>query len=157
MNFPAADYSLLEMTTRFEWKMLNLPWQAWFSWVHNYADDYTTRKWAASDRHFQDDPDAYGMGIKVGKNKKKGDWSTSYTYLWEEYASVIRGFTDGFFGGPNRKGHILRGKYNIDDFLTIRARVFLTDPIHTNDNNINFSNHNLDQTTTFLLDLTWKF
>ncbi len=157
MGFPAVDYSLVEMTTRFKWKMLNLPWQAWFSWVHNYADDYTTRKWAASDRHFQDDPDAYGMGIKVGKNKKKGDWSTSYTYLWEEYASVIRGFTDGFFGGPNRKGHILRGKYNIDDFLTISCSLFLSDPIHTNDNNINFSNHNLDQTTTFQLDLIWKF
>ncbi len=157
MGFPAADYSLLEMTTRFEWKMLNLPWQTFFSWVRNYADDYTTRKWAASDRHFQDDPNAYIVGVKVGKNKKKGDWSAQYKYFYEEYGSIIAGLSDADIGGPNRKGHSLTGKYNIDDFLTVQARVYLTDPIHTNDNNINFSNHNIDQTTTFQLEMEWKF
>ena len=57
----------------------------------------------------------------------------------------------------------MAAKYNIDDFLTLQARVFLTDPIHTNDNNaVNMfpvvtSDHNEDQTTTFQLDLMWKF
>ena len=163
-NAAAADYSLVEMTTRFEWKMLNLPWQAWFSWVRNCADDYSVYKNPvavglnpAADRHFQDDPNAYGVGIKVGQNEKKGDWSFEYIYLYEEYGSVIAGLTDPDFAGPNRKGHVMAGKYNIDDFLTLRARVFLSDPIHTNDNNVNWSNHNLDQTTTFQLELTWKF
>ncbi len=156
-GFAAADYSLVEMTTRFEWKMLNLPWEAWFSWVRNCADDYSQKKWPGSDRHLQNDPNAYGAGVKVGENKKKGDWSAGYTYLYEEYASVIAGLTDNIFGGPNRKGHILAGAYNIDDFLTIGAELYISDPIHTNDNDFNFSSHNLDQTTTFLLDLTWKF
>ena len=157
-GFAAADYSLVEMTTRFEWKMLNLPWEAWFSWVRNCADDYSQKKWPGSDRHFQNDPNAYGVGIVVGENGKKGDWSASYTYLYEEYGSVIAGLTDADFGGPNRKGHVLGGAYNIDDFLTIGFTLYISDPIHTNDNaGILGGNHNTDQTTELLLDLTWEF
>jgi hypothetical protein len=163
-NRAAADYSLLELTTRFEWKMFNLPWQVWFSWVRNCADDYSVYKNPvavfpnpAADRHFQDDPNAYGVGIVIGENAKKGDWSANYSYLYEEYGSVIAGLTDSDFAGPNRKGHVIGAKYNIDDFLTIGTTLFIKDPIHTNDNNIPGSNHNLDQITELLVDLTWEF
>ncbi|MCD4823550.1 MAG: putative porin [Phycisphaerae bacterium] len=165
----AADYSILEITAKFDWNMFNLPFQIWTTWVHNCGDDYSTKKnfgqfafrgQPGADRHFQNDPNAYGIGLKVGKNEKKGDWSAGYTYLYEEYGSVVPGFSDTTFGGPNAKGHIVEGRYNIDDFLTIGAKLMVRDHIHTDDNTALFpnnTNHNADQFTTVMADLTWSF
>jgi hypothetical protein len=118
------DMGLLELTTRFRWDMLSLPWEAWFSWTHNCREDY-----AGTDRDQRNTKDGYHVGIKAGENKKKGDWSASYRYMYIPAYSVVGEFTDAVFGGPNRHGHVLGGAYNIDDFLTLSTYLYLTEPI----------------------------
>jgi hypothetical protein len=61
------------------------------------------------------------------------------------------GLGDSDFGGPNRKGHIIGGKYNLDDFLTLGGKVFITDPIHA------AWPDQQDHTVTVQVDMVWKF
>jgi hypothetical protein len=140
-------------------------WQWWFSWVHNAKDDYPNQfKNPAADNHFEKDPDAYGVGVNVGENKKKGDFSIGYSYYWVEYGSVFEPLCDADIdpvaNGPNSQGHLLKAIYNIDDFLTIGGTMILSQPIHTNDNpgliNPPYP-HSRDMTTTLRLELVWKF
>jgi hypothetical protein len=181
-GYPSADFSLLELTTRVGWKFAFLPapletWSAWMTFVHNFKDDYSVSKnppnpalgGIGADRHFQDDPNAFGVGVQVGQNKKKNDFSLAYAWYYIEYGSVVPGFGDLTFGGPNHQGHMLQAVYNIDDFLTLSGLMALYQPIHTNDNQANSNNpndpagpavifpHSQDITATFRLELLWRF
>ncbi len=155
-----VDYGVLELTAGVEWKMFSLPFKAWGTWVHNCDDTYPNYNTNPdSDRHFKNSNDAFGIGLKVGKNKKKGDWSASYTYIYEEMCSVPTlpggfGLGDSDFGGPNRKGHVIGGNYNLDDFLTLGGKVFITDPIHSDGANWSTNEGN---TVTVQVDMVWKF
>ncbi|MBN1554147.1 MAG: putative porin [Phycisphaerae bacterium] len=182
LNYPSADYGILELTTRVGWKMDFLPaplqkWQAWFTYLRNCKDDYSTLKnpipamgsALGADRHFKSDPNAYGVGIKVGENKKKNDFSLSYMFFYLEYSSTIAGFINPDLLYPNNQGHILCAIYNIDDFLTVSGTMCLEQPIHTNDNPANayfgqnylipnrLFPHSEDMTAIFRVDLTWSF
>jgi len=115
-----------------------------------------------ADRHFQNKSNAYGAGVMVGENKKKNDFSLAYAYYYIEYGSVVPGFGDGTFGGPNSQGHMFQTIYNIDDFLTLSGMMVLYQPIHTNDNPANSSSevvfpHSQNLAATFRLELIWKF
>jgi hypothetical protein len=147
------------------------------SFVHNCDDNYSVLKnpsipavgGIGADRHFQNDPNAFGIGIKVGENKKRDDISIAYAFYYMEYGSVVPGFGDLTFGGPNNQGHMLQAIYNIDDFLTIGGLLVVSQPLHTNDNPANAANpnaangpavifpHSQDLTTTLRLELVWKF
>ncbi|MBN1556073.1 MAG: putative porin [Phycisphaerae bacterium] len=180
--YAAADFRQLELTTKVGWKLAFLPtplqkWMAWFTFVHNFEDDYNV--WnnptvpalggIGADRHFKNDPNAYAAGFQVGENSKKNDISIAYACYYIEYGSVAQGFGDGALGGPNSKGHLLQAIYNIDDFLTVGGTMILFQPIHTNDNPANANNanaangpavlfpHSQDLTATFRLELVWKF
>ena len=122
-------YGIVEVTSKFDWKMLDLPWQVFASWVHNCQDDYGPN--GTADRSNRNMSDAFAIGMTVGQNKKKGDWSAGYTYAYIEDRAVMGILTDFYFGGPNQKGHILRGAYNIDDFLVVGASVYLTEAVHS--------------------------
>jgi hypothetical protein len=167
---PAQDYGIVELTTKVAWMMDFMPkplqkWQWWFSWVHNGKEDYPNQyKNPAADRHFEDDPNAYGVGLNVGENKKKGDFSVGYSFFYVEYGSVFEPFCeadmDVVSNGPNTQGHLLKAIYNIDDFLTVGGTMILSQPIHTNDNPALVNPaypHSRDMTTTLRLELVWKF
>jgi hypothetical protein len=177
--YASADFGIIELTTKFGWKLDFMPkplqkWSAWFTYVRNAKDDYSTWKnpeipavgGIGADRHFKDDPNAFGVGIKVGENKKKNDFSVSYSYFYIEANAVVPGMSDADLRvgptGGNSEGHLIQGIYNIDDFLTIGATMVFAEPIHTNDNPANaWANvwypHSQDLTTLLRLDLVWKF
>ncbi|MCD4824671.1 MAG: putative porin [Phycisphaerae bacterium] len=159
-GYGCSDMQVLEMTTKVKWKLFKLPMAAWGTWVHNCADDYSVNRNPNADRQFQDENNAFAIGMKVGKNKKKGDWSASYTYAYEELNSLPYvagggfGLGDSDFGGPNRQGHIIGGKYNLDSFLTLGAKVLITEPIHSDGATWSL---NEDHTVTVQADMVWKF
>jgi len=167
-----SDMQLLELTSRFSWEMLGLPWEVVASWTHNFADNYNSNNAMALNNAsglnlsynpaFDGASDAMLVGIKVGKNKKKGDWSAFYNYAYLEANSVVPGLTEATFGGPNRKGHIFGGMYNIDDFFTINSELYITDPIHAfNTWNATTStwqaNSSRNGNVTLQVNLVWKF
>jgi hypothetical protein len=176
-GYASADFGILELTTKVDWKMDFLPtplqkWSAWFTYVRNCRDDYSYNKnpsglgGIGADRHFKSDPNAYGVGIQVGENKKKNDFSFMYSFFYIEANSVVPGMSDadlrvGPLGG-NSQGHMFKGIYNIDDFLTVAGTILFAQPIHTNDNDalplgaVAYP-HNQDMSSCFRVDLIWKF
>ena len=118
-------------------------------WVHNTQDNDE-----ADD--FENADDGYALGVKVGKNKKQGDWSVGYQWKYIEYNATSGALNDADFGGrgpglgvnTNVKGHVFRSAYNLTDFLTAGGNFFLTQPITGAGDEDNF---------TFQFDLIWQF
>ncbi len=133
----AEEFNILNLTNKVSWKAFGLPMSAYIDYAHNSGNELGGQS------------DAYAVGYKVGKNKKKGDWSAAYKYAWIEQNATPAAFNDSDFGNTNRKGHQWGGKYNLLDSLTIGANLFCTEPI---------TGSGKDDTELLMLaDLTWAF
>ena len=138
---------LINFTNKVGWKMFKLPWGAYFDIYYNCGEN--DRIWSGNNDL------AYAVGMKVGKNKKQGDWSASYQYKYIEANGFFGVWADADFGGTNSRGHVWGAKYNLTDFLTIGGKVFVTEPIHTDNWAQNVSPDN--DIWTVQADLVWKF
>jgi hypothetical protein len=167
-NNPRADFGIIELTTQFKWKMAFMPEpfqkaKAWFSWVHNCKDTYQS-EYASVPNTFEDDNNAYNVGLKIGDNRKKGDISVGFEYRWIGLTALpdISGFgwPDSDFatseGNTNVKGWIIGAKYNIDDFLTLGGKLIVAEPISSD---LPYDSNRQDEDSSCLvqLDLIWKF
>ena len=133
----AEEFNVLNVTNKVSWTAFNLPMSAYVDYAHNAGNELGGQS------------DALAVGYKVGKNKKKGDWSLAYKYAFIQANSTPAAFNDSDFGNTNRKGHQWGGKYNLTDFLTAGANLFYTQPV---------SGANVgDSELTLLADLIWKF
>jgi hypothetical protein len=141
-NRLAYEYRMFDLVNKVGWKMLRLPWSAYFDWVHNCGDPYNSDA-------LGDQRDAYAIGLKVGQNKKKGDWSFGYKYAYIEANATPGALNDSDFGHSNRKGHVWSAAYNLDHFLTVGGSIFWTEPVT--------GSHEDERTVTTQLDLVWKF
>ncbi|MFP3937510.1 MAG: putative porin [Phycisphaerae bacterium] len=136
------DFLVLNIHNQMKFKAFNLPVALYFDWAHNCREGEKASAYAGEDN-------AYHAGVKVGANKKKGDWSAKYEYGWIE-ANAIPGFwADGDFGRANRRGHIIKGAYNLTDFMTAGLALFCTERIRSTDGD--------DDAFTLQADLVWKF
>lgn len=157
-----ADYLVWEMTTKAKWKMFGLPWEVWGTYLQNCADDYevAATSGANSDSKFEGEDFAWGIGMKVGTNKKAGDWSVKYYYAYIGAFSWPTidgyGFSDSDFGGPNTHGHVIGGSYSIDKFMQIGSTVLITEPIHSSGPGAE-DNQGEDHSVTVQVDFKWKF
>jgi len=138
----ARQFHMINLTNKVDWKLFDLPWAAYFDWVHNCGDEDTAFG-------YTDQRDGFAVGAQVGQNKKKGDWSVAYKYAYIEANCTPGALNDSDFGHSNRKGHVLAGKYNLADSLTVRAGVYLTEPV------TGLYEDDLDVATQ--VDLVWKF
>lgn len=136
-NLTAEEFNVLNLTNKVSWKAFGLPMSAYLDFAHNCGNELGGQS------------DAFAFGCKVGKNKKKGDWSVSYKYAWIEQNVTPAAFNDSDFGNTNRKGHQWGAKYNMMDSLTVGANLFSTQPI---------TGSGQDNTELLMLaDLIWKF
>jgi hypothetical protein len=133
----AEEFNVLNITNEVKFKVFNLPVSAYFDFAHNCDNEYDGQS------------DAYAARIKVGKNKKKGDWSAMYKYGYIEANAVVGGFADSDFGGANTKGHRVSVYYNVTKYLVAGVSGFFTEVISGSS----------DGDTRGLLqaDLIWKF
>ncbi len=138
----AGQFHVFNLTNKVGFKAFGLPMSTYFDWVHNCGD-------SDGSRGYDNQSDGYAFGLKVGKNKKKGDWSAGYKYAYIEANCTPGEFNDSDFGGANRKGHTWGAKYNLTDSLTIGGKVLWTEPVTGNDQN--------ERNTTVQADLAWKF
>ncbi len=133
----AEEFNVLNLTNKVSWKAFGLPMSAFVDYAHNCGNELGGQS------------DAFAVGYKVGKNKKKGDWSASYKYAYIEQNATVAAFNDSDFGNTNRKGHLWGVKYNLLDSLTAGANLFYTQPVSGSD---------VGETQFLLLaDLIWKF
>lgn len=153
------NFHVFGLNNSFDWKMFNLPWNIFGDWAHNCGEEDKGANSAANfrkGRDYRDANNAYALGIKVGQNKKKGDWSARYRYAYVEADSLPGNYVDSDFGFANRKGSVLTGEYNITDDLSAGVSLFFTDPIFS-PTTTSGSNAGEDLTTTLFVDMVWKF
>jgi len=134
-NTVTDSYELFDIVNKVGFVAFNLPMEACFDFVHNPSGDPQGRNLA------------YSVGLKVGKNKKKGDWSLGYTYKHIEANAVVGNFSDADFGGANRQGHVWKASYNLTDACSAGLAFFLTEPLSRPD----------EDRMTIQADLLWKF
>lgn len=134
-------YQMLNVTSAAKFKAMGLPWKVYVDWAHNVGDRDKTAG-------FEDKNNAYAFGMKVGKNKKKGDWSASYKYAYIEPNAVPGGLNDSDFGTSNRKGHVFGAKYSLSKSLTLGGKVFWTQPV---------VGSTAEEDLLVQADLVWKF
>jgi len=136
-----GSYECINLTNEVNWTLFDLPWAAYFDIVYN-CDNETTGENLNQDT-------GYAIGVKVGKNKKKGDWSASYKYAYIEAFSTPGALNDSDFNGSNARGHVLRAKYNLTDFLTLGGSVFFLQGISD-------AAEGVEEVTT-QVDIAWSF
>lgn len=133
----AEEFETINLTNKVSWKAFGFPMSAYVDLAHNCANELGGQS------------DAFAVGYKIGKNKKKGDWSAKYKYALIQANSTPGRFNDSDFGHSNRKGHQLGFAYNITDYLSAGLNLFCTRPVSAHSSG----------TDQFLVlgDLIWKF
>jgi hypothetical protein len=77
-----------------------------------------------------DQTTAWTAQVMFGKAAKKGQWQIAYQYRRVEANAVFDSLTDDDFGGgTDRKGHVVKAFYNIRDWWSLDAAVFVTEKI----------------------------
>ena len=95
----AGQFHVINLTNIVGFEAFGLPMKAYFDWVHNCGDEDNDEDWDCQDT-------AYAVGLKIGKNKKKGDLSFSYKYAYIEANATPGALNDALFESSNRKGHV---------------------------------------------------
>lgn len=106
------------------------PLTLWYNFVTN-ADDTDGDEAALGEQE-----DAWGVGFKYGKAKKKGQWEIVYGYYDIDINAVMAAFNDNEFGGPggvghtNRKGHKLGLGYRLTDNVLMNWTGIIVRPLN---------------------------
>lgn len=141
----AKQFNVIEIYNEIAFEPKPLPKTAlYFDWAAN-VNDRSPAGVAPEDAN-----DAWGVGIKIGKAKKKGTWEASYAFQNIESNSTPGIFSDSDFGHADRRGSIVRFGYAITDNLVFNTSAFYTNAI-TSDALSGDNNRQLYQA-----DLVWK-
>ena len=117
----AGQFRVINMTNSVAWTMCGLPMRAFFDILRNCGN--------ADSGAYADQDTAYNVGLKIGTNRRKGDWAVGYRYAYIEANSWSGELNESDFGSSNRKGHVWQAGYNITDWLLLMATVYWTEPI----------------------------
>ena len=139
---PNGEYQMINLTNTVAFRLFDLPWAAYVDYVHNCANKLTS-----GDEESQDD--GIAVGLTVGKNARKGDWSVGYKYAYIETYCTPGILNDADFGHTNIRGHVLGATYNLTDFLTLGGTVFLCQRIAGPQEGV--------ESVDTRVDLVWKF
>jgi len=137
----ARNTKMINVLAKVKLNTFDIPWQVYFDWVHNTAENDQTPG-------LENAADGYAFGVKFGRNKKQGDWSIGYQFKYIEENATPSGLNDSDFGGTDLRGHVIKSKYNLTDFLTAGGSFFITRPIAGEAERNDF---------LMQLDLVWKF
>jgi hypothetical protein len=95
------DYNLLEGSLEYQTKLNDKPFSVFGSYVENLEADVAES--------------GFALGANYGKVSGPGTWNVSYTFMDIDADAVVAVFNDSNFGagGPDSKGHLLRGGYGL--------------------------------------------
>ena len=119
------------------------------------------------------DNNGYWVGVTFGKSGAKKTWDLTYRYEYLEadawydqltdddfgafYQSKINGGTggaNGYAGGTNVKGHLIKASYSFTDSLSFTASAFIDELIN---NKVSGQTELNSSAIHFMADLMWKF
>ena len=137
-----------------------MPVTLWGNYVKNLGNVGTEDAARSGGNDIHDTDTAWGVGLKVGKTKKKGDWELFYGYYSIGANAVVAAFNDSDFGGPgtngftNRLGHKFGVGYQLTDNVLLNWTGYAVEPLNVSSTIANSTNE-----TTFRsqLDAVYKF
>ena len=138
----AGEFQMINLLGKVGFNLFDLPWSVYIDYVHNCKNGT-----GSGENQSQDD--GLAIGVKVGKNEKKGDWSAAYKWAYVETFCTPSGIVDSEWGGTNSKGHSLWATYNLTDFLKARARIYFLQGIADSLDGV--------EMVTTQFDLFWSF
>ena len=85
-----------------------------------------------------DQTEGYAFQVQLGKTKQKGSWKVAYQYKHMEADATWDAITDSDWGtgGTDRKGHLVKAAYQLQDWWQLGVTAFVTEKISDRDNDI---------------------
>lgn len=132
----ADNFRVIDFYPELQFAVNKLPVTLWYDFADNVGNTTSSEDVAQSggnDIHDQDT--AWGVGFKLNKAKKKGDWEAFYGYWAIGANSVVAAFNDSDFGGPgqngytNRKGHKFGLTYKLTDSIDVNWTGYIVRPL----------------------------
>jgi len=157
----ADNFRVLDVYPEIEFYIHRIPMTLWADYATNVGNTLSTEDIAQSlgnDIHDQDD--AWGVGARIGKPKKKGDWQLSYGYYEIGANAVVAAFNDSDFGGPgavgatNRKGHKFGFSYQLTDSVAVSWTGYVVRPLNPSAVVASSTNESVFRSQ---VDLSYKF
>jgi hypothetical protein len=151
---------VLDLYPEIQFTLFNTPTTLWYDYATNTADVGTGDPAGSLGNDIHDMDVAWGLGFKLGKAQKKGQWDLSYGYYEIGANAVVAAFNDSDFGGPgqagftNRAGHKLGVNYFLTDNVFLGWTGFLVRPLDPSTLVANSTNEDLFRSQ---LDLNFKF
>ena len=99
----ADNFRVIDFYPEIQFYINRMPVTLWYDYAKNLAN-VGTEDAASLGNDIHDKDDAWGLGFKVGKAKKKGDWEAFYGYWAIGANAVVAAFNDSDFGGPGGVG-----------------------------------------------------
>ncbi len=87
---------------------------------------------------YKADTDGWSVQLVFGQARKKGQWQIGYQYKYLEADATWDAISDSDYGlgGTDRKGHIIRAIYNVQDWWQLVFTSFITQKISSRPNSI---------------------
>lgn len=134
-----ADFQVVHVGGEVAWQICNQPFlgtpavlMVSGEYVKNLADGFDSLNKAATNLVAASEAtEGYSGQVAFGGNKKKGEWQIAYQYKHLEADAVYDGLTDSDWGtgGTDRKGHVLKGSYNFQEWWQLNLTAFFTEKI----------------------------
>ncbi len=132
----ADDFRMIDFYPEVQFFVNRTPVTLWYNYVNNMGNVGTEDSVGSSGNDIHDQDEAWGLGVKIGKAKKKGDWEAFYGYYEIGANSVVAAFNDSDFGGPggvgatNRQGHKFGIGYQLTDAILVNWTGYVVTPLN---------------------------
>ena len=156
----ADDFRILDFYPEVQFSVNSTPVILWYNFVKNLGNVGTTDGAGSLGNDIHDQDQAWGLGAKIGKASKKGQWESFYGYYEIGANSVVAAFNDSDFGGPggagytNRQGHKFGVGYALTDSIMVNWTGYMVTPLNPNAAIANSLNETVFRSQA---DLVYKF
>jgi hypothetical protein len=125
-----ADFNVVYGRGEVAWKFCDKPFMGTASLL-TLSGEYDKNLKPAFESLPDDQTTGWTAQIGFGDAKKKGQWQIAYQYKYLEADATWDAITDSDFGngGTDRKGHVIKAAYNLQDWWQLGFAAFVTQKI----------------------------
>jgi hypothetical protein len=130
-----ADFNVGYVRGEVAWKLCDKPFLGTPAMV-TLSGEYDKNLKSAFENLPDDQTTGWTGQIVFGEAKKKHQWQIAYQYKYQEADSTWDAIADSDFGngGTDRKGHVIKAAYNLQDWWQLGFATFLTEKISNRPN-----------------------
>lgn len=125
----ANNFNVQEVTGEFSGWIVSLPYSFMGTYITNVAslDKFASQKGSLANTGYQ-------VGSRLGKAEAANTWEVAYFYKRVQSDATLADLADSDFGdgGTNREGSIFWGTYAPKDWLSLKAKYFITKVLNQN-------------------------